>query len=195
MLLVGKLTLCAEDTKPQGLPEQTAPANSAAQPAPQDQPAAAPDQSAAPQPSGALDQPISLIPDAIPNTSKKSSSDDVGTGTATKEAGKKSKTPAKVDYSADAVKKRIRLREIKTQALKDEGVQLEMETANAAKTDSDKRAALKRYYNLLCNRMIKIDPSLKTEIEARRHSYLARYDQNRVRTAEEASGFDLRNAQ
>jgi len=183
-LLVGRVTLCAEDAKPQGLPEQSAPVDSSKTAVPQDQPAT-------PQQPPALEQPISLIPEALPNTPKKSGSDD----TAPKTAGKKSKTTPKEDFSADAVKKRIRLREIKTQALKDEAIQLELETANAAKTDSDKRAALKRYYNLLCDRMLKIDSSLKTEIEARRHNYLARYDQNRVRTSEEASDFDLRNAQ
>ena len=193
-LLVGRLTLCAEDSKPQELPVQSseaAPAASAT-PAPQDQgapqPSAAPDASAAPQPPAALDQPISLIPETLPNTSKKSSSEDTGTKDSSKKS--KSKNAPKENYSADAVKKRIRMREIKTLALKDDKIQAEMETAMAAKTDSAKREALKRYYNLLFDRMIKIDPSCKEEIEARRTSYLNRYDQTRLRMVEETLDFD-----
>ena len=176
-LVAGGLSLSAQEAKPQGLPEPPLQAAPSPEAAPEKQPAA-------------LDQTISLIPETLPNPSKKASSEE-------KEAKPKGKNSqnAKVDFSGDALKKRIRMRQVKNQALKDDRIQAQMDAAVAAKTDPEKRASLKRFYNSLFDRMIKIDGSLKPEVEQRRHTYLARYDQNRIRSAGESSEFDLENEQ
>lgn len=185
-------TLYAEDTKPQA----AAPAESPAAPAssdvsagsttvPTDQSTTQPDQQpGSEQP--ASDQNISLIPESLPNSSKKGPSQKSEKSKVSDKKGKSGeKGKEKENFSADAVKKRIHMRQVKNQALQDEKLLAEMDVAQTAKTDDEKRAALKRYYNALCDRMLKIDPSLKEEVEARRADYLSRYDQHRVRTASE----------
>ncbi len=176
-LLMGSIpVISAEEFKPQGLPEppvQAVPAST---------------QVGAGSQSAALEQPISLIPESLPDPSQKPAPD----GAAFKETEKKLKK-AKEDISADALKNRIRFREVKNQALKDDGIQAEMEAAKSAGTDAEKKAALKRFYNRLFDRMLKIDATLKEEVEARRKSYVSRYDQKRVRAAGEATEFDLKN--
>ena len=163
---------------------------------PSAQPEAAPSPASAPavpesQPA-ALDQPISLIPEALPEPSKKPGSNDSSYRESDKKA-KKFKDDSRVspvDLSADELKKRIRFREVKNKALVDDRIQADMEIAQAAKTDKEKREALKSYYTKLFDKMLKLDPLLKPEIEARRKTYLARYDQNRVRAAGEPLEFD-----
>jgi hypothetical protein len=61
---------------------------------------------------------------------------------------------------------RIRLRELRSKALKDPKIQAEWERAHTVKTDAEKRASLTSYYALLYTRMAKLDGSLKQRITA-----------------------------
>src|SRR5205807_2995709 len=78
----------------------------------------------------------------------------------TETKAKKSKT----SEAADALRERIHFREIKTRALNDERVQAEFDHARAAKTDSERREALRQFYAALYSRMLKLDASLKAQI-------------------------------
>ena len=75
------------------------------------------------------------------------------------------------------LKSRIRFREVKTQALKDPEVQSEWARARAAKTDPEKRDAMREYYTRLYGRMLKIDHSLAERIEAHKKLSFARMAQ------------------
>jgi hypothetical protein len=197
-LLTGSLPLLAEDTSqaagsdspaatpaPAAATATTAPSTAAGAPAaPSASPAAEksktspsdlpPDLKPAP-----LDQPIGLIPETVPDTKKPAGPVDA----VVKEAEKKLKK--KEDLSADSIKRKIHFREVQNQALNDDRIMGEWETAQAAKTDMEKRTVMKSYYNHLFDKMLKIDPGLKLEIEASRKSRVNRYNQNRVRPAGE----------
>ncbi len=80
----------------------------------------------------------------------------------------------------DAVKQRIRLREVKTKAQREPAIQAEWDRAGAMKTDYEKRDAMKAFYRLLYGRMTKLDPSLKTPIDALLQQSLARLDQSKI---------------
>jgi hypothetical protein len=86
----------------------------------------------------------------------------------------------KTAAAEDALQKRIKLREAKTKALRDPAVQAEWEKSLKAKTDYDRREILTNYYTLLCARMVKIDGSLKTEIDTLRDTYISEITQKRV---------------
>ena len=58
------------------------------------------------------------------------------------------------------------MREAKTKAQRDPAVQAEWDRAIEARTDYEKREALKSYYKMLYGRIAKIDPTLKKPIEA-----------------------------
>ncbi len=88
--------------------------------------------------------------------------------------------PNKTAAASDEMATRVRYRQIKTRAMKDPAIQAEWETAQAARTDYEKREALKRYYALLYSRMEKMDKSLKKEIEARKPMTVRRLQQTRI---------------
>jgi hypothetical protein len=80
----------------------------------------------------------------------------------------------------EAVKQRIRIREVKTKAQRDPAVQAEWDRAQAQRTDFEKREAMKNYYRLLYGRMAKIDPTLKAPVNTLLQQSLARLDQTRI---------------
>lgn len=86
---------------------------------------------------------------------------------------KQSKTLA----TEEDLKGRIRYREVKTQALRDPEVQRTWARAQAAKTDPQKREAMREYYTQLFGRMLKIDGSLAPRIQAHKTLSLARIAQ------------------
>ena len=90
----------------------------------------------------------------------------------TAEPKKKSST----EQASDDLQARIRYREVRTRALEDPKLQQEWDRAQAAKTEPDKREALKSYYNLLCDRMVKIDSTVKPRVEAYRKTLAWRLD-------------------
>ena len=80
------------------------------------------------------------------------------------------------EQASDDLQTRIRYREAKTKAMQDPKVQAEWDRAHAVKTDAERRAAMKNYYNLYCDRMEKIDPLVKPRVELLRKSLAWRFD-------------------
>ena len=86
-------------------------------------------------------------------------------------AKKPKSAPAKkssTEQASDDLQTRIRYREARTKALQDPKIQMEWDRAQAAKTDPEKREALKSYYNLFCDRVVNIDPTTKSHVETLR---------------------------
>lgn len=125
--------------------------------------------------------PLSLIPETPASTSRphrSSSSAPAAAGPAA--PVRKNKTEANTQDVAD----RVKFREAKTKALRDEKIQEQLSLAEAAKTEPEKRAALKRYYLLLYARILKIDGSIKKLVSQRQEQSLKQLDQSNVRPEE-----------
>ena len=88
--------------------------------------------------------------------------------------------PNKTQVAADDVADRIRLRSAKTKALRNPKVQAEWESAEKARTDLERREALKRYYTLLYNCIDKTDPTLKKLTALRRVSVIRKLEQTKI---------------
>jgi hypothetical protein len=86
------------------------------------------------------------------------------------------KKKSSTEQESDDLQARIRYREVKTKALRDPKIQQEWDRAEAAKTDPEKREYLKSYYKLLCDRMVKIDSSVKPRVDALRKSLVWRLE-------------------
>ena len=109
-------------------------------------------------PPGLATEPLPLIPDTLEQPAEKPR------GSALSPI-----IQPKHDKTTDAENElatRIRLRELRTRALKDPKVQAEWDRAHIVKTDAEKRAALINYYTLLYTRMAKLDASLQKRIAA-----------------------------
>ena len=134
--------------------------------------------------------PLSLIPNAPepvekPNyrerdTDRSPDRETDKSGTNGPNLVKKNKTAANTDDIAD----RIKFREAKTKALKDENIQEQWELSESAKNDPDKREALKKYYTLLYAKILKIDGSIKKLVSQRLKESLKQLDQSKVRPEE-----------
>ena len=122
-------------------------------------------------PPSSLPAEVPLIPEEVPQTTKPR-----GTAIDTARGVKTSKT----DVSAAELRERIRFREAKTKALRDAQVQAHWERAAGAKTDYEKREALKSYYKLLYARIAKLDGSIRKLIEQREQFSLRRLEQTRI---------------
>ena len=130
---------------------QVAPARPAAMPAPV--PAAEPE--------------VTLIPEQVPQNPKKP-------------ADMKADAKSKTEINAEELLERIHFREAQVKALRDPQVQAEWERSEKAKTDLDRREALKRYYKLLHERIVKIDRTVKKTSDTRQAAALHRLDQTRI---------------
>lgn len=122
----------------------------------------------------AEDKPASalpLMPDATPGIDNPKP--------VTPEDGRAAK-PSKTQIAEDEIQQRIHLREAKNKALNDPAVQAEWNKSQRAKTDFDKREALKRYYALLYGRVRKIDPTVTKLADDRQSLALRRLAQTRV---------------
>ena len=82
--------------------------------------------------------------------------------------------------TGDARERVVRDGDRHLRGLGDTAVQAEWDRAEAMKTDYEKREVLKSYYRLLYGRMAKIDPSLKTLIDAQLQQSLGRLAQTKV---------------
>ena len=107
---------------------------------------------------------LGLIPEAPKNTAKP------------KAEPAESKKKSSTEKESDDLVARIRYREAKTRALQDPAVQQEWDRAQAAKTEPEKRETMKSYYKLLCDRMVKIDSTVKPRVEVLRKSLVWRLD-------------------
>lgn len=74
----------------------------------------------------------------------------------------------------------IRYKEVRTQVDKDPKVVSLFQQAEEAKTQEDKRAALREYYRLLFKKMISIDKSLTDRCKIMEEAYLRRLAQERL---------------
>jgi hypothetical protein len=134
-------------------------------------------------PPGLTSEPLPLIPETPETTEKPHGSALVQT---------------KRDKTSDAENElaaRIRLREIRNQALKDPKIQAEWTRAHAVKTDAEKRAALTSYYTLLYTKMAKLDGSLQKRITVMQTAAVRRLTQRNIEPSEviEDSGYDDRS--
>ena len=77
-------------------------------------------------------------------------------------------------------RERIRYRQARTKAERDAQVQAHWEEAAQARTDLEKREALKRYYESLYTRMTRLDGSIKQLIVRRKAVALRRLEQTRI---------------
>jgi hypothetical protein len=125
-------------------------------------PAAAP---ATPAP--AAEPEVTLIPEQVPQNPKPA-------------PAPKAEPKSKTEESAEELVERIHFREARIKALRDPQVQAEWETAAKARTDYEKREALKRYYKLLYSRIIKIDATVKKTSDLRQTAALRRLEQTRI---------------
>ncbi len=85
------------------------------------------------------------------------------------------KKKSSTEQAADDLQTRLRYRDAKTKALQDPRLQQEWERAHATKTEPARREAMKSYYTMFCDRMIRIDPGVKTQVEALRKSLAWRF--------------------
>jgi hypothetical protein len=75
---------------------------------------------------------------------------------------------------------RVRLRELIVKVRKEPKVAAELDRAETAKTDLQKREALKNYYTLLYDRVAKLDPKLKTRVTELQRRSINRLTQTRL---------------
>ncbi len=117
---------------------------------------------------------LPLIPENMPALEQKASE-------FKEKAEKKSATSA----AEDALRDRIKLRVAKTKAQSDPELQEIWASTFKAKTDQEQRDIYTKYYTLLCERIAKIDKTIKKEdIAALKNGYLTSYDQTRIAPTE-----------
>lgn len=125
-----------------------------------------------------LPDTLPLIPDALQPVEKPvHKSGASGAGAGRPNPVKKNRTEATANDFAE----RIKFREAKTRALRDEKIEAVAARAAAAKTDGEKRAALKQYYTLFYEKILKIDGSLKKIVAGRGEQSLKQLDEKNVR--------------
>jgi hypothetical protein len=89
------------------------------------------------------------------------------------------------ERTADDLQARIRFRDVKTKALQDPKFQIAWDSAQAARTDPEKRVALKDYYKQLYDRMVRIDPRVKPRVEMARKLIPLRFEPRGFKAAED----------
>ncbi len=77
-------------------------------------------------------------------------------------------------------KMKQRYQQVKLQALKDQAIRDMRSRADVARTDEDKRAALREYYRMLFTKIVAIDPELQERSDVLERAYLRRLGQYRV---------------
>lgn len=88
--------------------------------------------------------------------------------------------PSKTQIAEDEVKQRIQYRLAKNKAVRDPAVQAAWDAAEKARTDLEKREAMRRYYTLLNARIRKIDGSLSKVAIERQTNSTRRLEQTRI---------------
>ncbi len=77
-------------------------------------------------------------------------------------------------------KLKVRFQQVKLQALKDQAIREMKDKSERAKTDEDKRQALREYYRMLFAKINSIDPELVERSDVLEKAYLRRLGQYRV---------------
>jgi hypothetical protein len=124
-------------------------------------------------------EPATLIPEPPPLVPPASSTGETQALPAAQKAFQKSKT----GIAAGDLDLHIRYRKAATQALQDPKLHEIKVVALAEKTEPAKRAGLEKYYAALYGRILKIDGSLKPEVEKRKSVTEGRLQQNKLRAA------------
>ena len=119
-------------------------------------------------PQATPNEPLPLIPET-PDTTEKPKGSAIANP-------KSDKTSA----AEDELGARLRMREIRTQALQDAKIRSEWDRAHAAKTDLEKREAMKNYYTLLYAKMEKLDGSLHKRIAELKSVTVKRLTQHNI---------------
>ncbi len=89
--------------------------------------------------------------------------------------------PAAVDNRAEKIRlETIRYTQVRTQAEKDPKVESLKKQADQAKSDEEKRAAMREYYRLLFKKMVAMDKTLEVKCKNMEEAYLRRLAQTRV---------------
>jgi hypothetical protein len=146
--------------------DPTAPRLRPTPPVPLEEPKEAP----APAPAPAANESLGLIPETFEPVKKPK-------GAALKEPGQK------VDRTTAAENElgsRVRLRELTNRVRQEPKVVAEWDRAHTAKTDYEKREALKSYYKLLYDRIVILDPTLQKRVFEVRSKSLHRLAETRV---------------
>ena len=94
------------------------------------------------------------------------------------------KEKSSTEQTADEMAVRIRLRNAKTKAAQDPKLAAAWTHAHAVKTDRERREALKVYYHLLYDAIIKVDRSLKPRVEVQRKALAWRFEQRGLKPSE-----------
>ena len=119
-----------------------------------------------------------LIPEILPPT-KKPSGSAIPEPSSRAPAGKPARTN-KTQAAEDEVRARIQYRLAKNKAVQDPAVQAAWDAAQKAKTDLEKREAMKRYYTLLNARIRKIDGAVAKLANERQNFSTHRLEQTRI---------------
>jgi len=120
-------------------------------------------------------EPLSLIPET-PEPVKKPKGEALKDPTDKAEKEKVDRTTAAENELAG----RVRLRELTTRVRQEPKIAGEWNRAQTAKTDYEKREALKNYYKLLYDRITKLDPSLQKRVAEVRAKSLHRLTETRI---------------
>lgn len=116
---------------------------------------------------------LPLIPETISPTAKP----------ALEKVKKERKSPT--EAAEDALRDRIKLRQVKTKAERDPGLQALWAEGLAARTDYDQRRIWKDYYTQLYALMGRLDRTLKkADLEALRDGDINRFKQDRIAPTE-----------
>jgi hypothetical protein len=83
--------------------------------------------------------------------------------------------------TAEQLRQAIRIRELKTVALKDPAIIAERQKAEAALTYEGRRVAMRNYYTMLHAKIVSLDASLKEVLEIELRKKLSSLEQHRVR--------------
>ena len=114
--------------------------------------------------------PIGLIPDLVEPAGKPEGGAIPQPGRDLSGSDGRGPRVDKTTAAQDEMAARIRLRELTNKASLDPKIVDELDKANHARTDLEKREGLKQYYTLLYGRVVKLDRSLEkraTELKAR----------------------------
>ncbi len=132
-----------------------------------------------PAPAAAPKDDIGLIPETLEPVAKPK-----GKALTESESAPTEQKIDKTTAAQDEMNARVKMRELKTRFERDPKVQGELDRANSAKTDYEKREAMRSYYTLLYDKIGKADSSLKKRADEAKFRFTRRMDQTQVAPTE-----------
>ena len=127
-----------------------------------------------------FNQPLQLIPESPAGSAPNYEAAEELARQAS-ELREKARKPSETQMEAEKQRQRTLLRQTRTKAERNAAVREAWDQAEAASTDAERRYALKQYYNRLYDQILKLEGSLKGEVEDRRKQSLSRLEQTRLR--------------